>query len=31
MGEAGHEKALQEFTLGRVLRETERVYNLLAF
>jgi len=27
MGEAGREKALKEFTLDRMLRETERVYN----
>jgi len=26
MGQAGREKALKEFTLGRMLRETERVY-----
>ncbi len=26
MGEAGHEKALREFTLGRMLHKTERVY-----
>ena len=27
MGQAGREKALKEFTLDRMLRETERVYN----
>ena len=27
MGRAGREKALREFTLDRMLRETERVYN----
>ena len=27
MGETGHEKALWEFTLDRMLRETERVYH----
>jgi len=27
MGEAGREKAFKEFTLDRMLRETERVYN----
>jgi hypothetical protein len=26
MGQAGREKALREFTLDRMLRETERVY-----
>ena len=26
MGEAGRKKALKEFTLDRMLRETERVY-----
>jgi len=26
MGQAGREKALKEFTLDRMLRETERVY-----
>jgi len=26
MGQAGHEKALKEFTLARMLRETEKVY-----
>jgi len=31
MGQAGHEKVLKEFTLDRMLRGTERVYNLLAF
>ena len=27
MGRAGREKALREFTLDRMLQETERVYN----
>ena len=27
MGQAGREKALKEFTLDRMLRATERVYN----
>ena len=31
MGQAGRKKALKEFALDRMLRETERVYNLLAF
>jgi len=26
MGQAGREKALREFTLDRMLQETERVY-----
>jgi len=31
MGQAGREKALKEFTLDRMLRETERIYRAIIF